>query len=672
MNYSESLFLISLRQAFFEIVPFSIISSFGILLGILTSDYNNVNPNSVFSTLLYITNSFAYIFPFLLIITISNRFGKNYNINYVYTTILTLILYISIVISFNTDGSISYIDNNIFLSIALPIIIHYYFIYLTKLKIFQIITYDIANEQLKNSINSILPIAIIYTTLIVLIPYINTSLVFLYDFFTYLFSTQESHEIQAIAQMLFSHMIWWVSGIQGIDSYETFASFNFLNKEIFENLTTEAFIYGFVLLGGVGATLSLIIAIILYSKNEGQRKIAWYALPFSIFNINEILFFGLPIILNLSLLIPFLVVPIINFASAYLFFQYVPVGDVVSHIDWSTPILVSGYLIGNSESYLFVLLQVFNVILGIILYRPFLKRYDEETSNMKALVFEEKFGAKGIKVYEELDTKKKLHYYQTHAQVIKNQIRINKTIDKILDGELLLHYQPQVDINLNTIYGFESLIRYKNKEGEISGPDFIPDLEDAGYSYILDIWVINKIAEDYSHFDNIGMAPKISINLSPQSIINSEIIDLIIEKLKNFNIYIEILERTFIHHNEHFMNSLNRLQDHGFKICIDDFGAGYSSLQYLHNLPAHAIKIDKALLDNISTKKGKILFKYIVQICEDLGYNVIAEGVENNEQLTFLQECNVQIAQGFYFSDAKDINKINQFIHKPHLINGIV
>ena len=645
MKINESLFMVSLRESFLEIIPFSIISSFFILLYMLI---NGLYPeHSILSPLSSITTVFQYILPFLIIISIASKFGKNYNIDYLYTGILAVILFLTISLKIDAQGEITYLKDKMFYAIFLPIITHYSFLYLSQRNIFKIITYDVANPQLKNSINALLPLILIFTAFAIVSPNLEKIATFFLEIINILINSLEIIELKIILQLILTHCITWLTSSFSTDSFLMFADI-----EIFPNISVQLYIYSFVLIGGVGAMLSLILAILMYSKNESHKKIAWYALPFSLFNISEILLFGLPIILNLSLLLPFITVPVVNFLTSYLFFQFVDINTVYESFSWTTPIFISGNILANHESYLFILLQIFNLILGVILYRPYLKRYDEDTSNIKEKLLEEKFGVQGIRIDEHFKQQKEVQYFSAHSKVIQDQIKINKLIDEILDGELYLYYQPQMNIKTNDYYGLESLIRFKNAQGEMTGPYFIPQLEDAGYSHVIDIWVIKQVKKDLELFNQKGFNPKISINLTPASISNNEIIDLLVDTLGEYNVYIEILERTFAQDDETFKLNLNILQYRGFKICVDDFGSGYSSLQYLHSLPASAIKIDKALLDNIEERNGKILYEHICKMCQDLGYDLIAEGVEDKAQIEFLKDCDVSIVQGYYFYKA--------------------
>lgn len=646
VRIKNNLLHLSLREAFLDIVPYYVLSSLGLVL----VDVFNVDPNNTnifISALLTISDIFIYIFPILLVVSLSYHLSNNYNVHRFVVISLSLLVFISISWSIN-DGSFVYNNDLTVYAFLLPILCLYLYRYLIKLYFLEIIKEDIVSKQLKTVINSIIPILIIYTLFVNFIPYLAQVI---YEYLDILFI----REIQVLdvstktfIQLVLSHLIWWGTGIHGTHVYTIFADTTYLYEFIFPNITAKDFLFSFLVTGGAGATLSLVIAIIIKSKNYYTRKIGFLALPFSIFNINEILIFGLPMIMNLKFLIPFICLPIINFFVTYIFLSYVPVPEVHSIISWSTPTIISGYLLGNGETPLFSLLQFFNIVVGVFVYLPFLNVYDKSNSKDFDLnKLKEKFN-----IREKITSLEEVSFLKTQADIIKEQTSTHNLIEELVNGDLLLYYQPKIDIKNNKCYGFESLLRFQNSKGNVLGPYFIPQLEKAGYANIIDIWVINTVSKDLLIWEELGYFPEISINISPESLSSEVVVNKIIHKLKNKNISIEILERTFAEEHNTFINNITELRKNGFKIYVDDFGTGFSSLQYLHTLPADIIKLDRSLLLNTNTKRGRVLYSNIVKMCQDLGYTITSEGVETKEEENFLKSINVDIIQGFLYSKA--------------------
>lgn len=655
ISLKNNLLHLSLREAFLNIVPYYVLSSLGLVLidvfGI-KSDTSNI----FILALLSISDMFVYLFPIFLVISLSYHLSINFNVHRFVVISLSLLVFVSI--SWTIDESKFVYNTNMTLyAFLLPILCMYLYRYLSKLRFLQLIREDIVSKQLKIAINSILPVFLIYLLFVNLVPYLAHTI---YDYASILFI----REIQVLdvstktfIQVIFSHLIWWATGIHGTHIYTIFADTTYLHEFIFPNITAEVFLFNFLVAGGAGATLSLVIAIIIKSKNYYTRKIGFIALPFSIFNINEILLFGLPMIMNLKFLIPFISLPIINFFTTYLFLSYVSVPEIHPIISWSTPTIISGYLLGNGETPIFLLFQLFNLLLGVFIYLPFLKAYDKSNSkNYDLNKLKEKFD-----IREKITTHQEVSFLKIQADIISEQTKTHDLIDELVKGDLLVYYQPKIDIKNKTCEGFESLLRFQKSDGKIVGPYFIPQLEKAGYASVIDIWVINRVHDDLLIWEKEGYFPKISINISPESISDSIVVDKIIRKLKDKNVSIEILERTFAKEHNIFLENIEKLRKNGFKIYVDDFGTGFSSLQYLHILPVNTIKLDRTLLLNTKTDKGKILYSNIVKMCQSLEYEVVAEGVETKEEEEFLNSINVNIIQGFLYSKAIPFKEVKNY-----------
>lgn len=656
MRLTNNLLHLSLREAFLDIVPYYIISSIGILL-IDVFNIDRENTNVVVLALLNITDIFVYLFPLFLTICIAHHLANNYHVHRFIIIGVSLLVFISLAWTIDENQNFHYEKNMTLYALIIPIICMYSYLFLSKISFLQIIKEDLVSKQLKVVVNSIVPVLIIYIFFILILPYLSLFVqTTLFDLFH---ESVESLSLMAksFIQLIVTHVVWWLTGIHGTHVYMIFADTSYLNEEIFKNLTADVFFFAFLVTGGAGATLSLLIAIILKSRNEYDRKIAYISFPFAIFNINEILLFGLPLIMNLTFVIPFLLVPIFNFAMSYMFFSYFPIPENTYTISWTTPVFLSGYFLGNGQTFVFILLQLINLVVGIFIYYPFLKKYEEDKSlNQDAKKLRDKFGIK-----EEVNTMNELKFLKTQAEIIQEQSDTHKMVDELILGDLLLYYQPKIDVKQNRCYGFEALLRFSKPDGTVTGPFFISQIEKAGFAYVIDLWVIKKVYEDLNRWSIQGFNPKISINLSPESISDTYIVNKIIKRLKGKNIEIEILERTFAEEHSAFMNNIMKLKRNGFVISVDDFGTGFSSLQYLHTLPANIIKLDKALLDNTKTLEGKTLYKNISKMCLDLNYILIAEGIETQEDKEFVQSVGVNIIQGFYFSQAIPFEKVKDY-----------
>lgn len=265
-----------------------------------------------------------------------------------------------------------------------------------------------------------------------------------------------------------------------------------------------------------------------------------------------------------------------------------------------------------------------------------------------------RFALYDINMYSQLERK-------THIETI-----LRNCIEK---NELVIHYQPQYNIEENVLYGFESLLRLNSKDlGFISPAEFIPIAEETGSIVEIGKWVLRKSCLQCVEWKSKGYKfNKISVNVSSVQIHNSGFIDMVKEvleetKLNPSDLELEITETVLMESLDHNIKILNKLRDIGIQIALDDFGTGYSSLGYLIKLPISTLKIDKSFIDNICTnRKEKELVKVIIELAHNMNLSVIAEGVETNNQLLTLKEFNCDTIQGYFFSKplpCKDVENL--------------
>ncbi|GEA13485.1 EAL domain-containing protein [Alteromonas sp. KUL49] len=219
--------------------------------------------------------------------------------------------------------------------------------------------------------------------------------------------------------------------------------------------------------------------------------------------------------------------------------------------------------------------------------------------------------------------------------------------------ELFLVLQPKVDMKTAKVVGYESLIRWRHPEkGMIPPGAFLTSVEKSGMYYDLDMYVANHVCEIVNA--NPDLSLPISFNVSANSLNHEAFVGDLIEvfnkhKVSVDKVQVEITENALIHSDQSILR-LQSLSDHGFVICLDDFGAGFSSLGYLLNMPLDVIKIDRIFLaDIVSNTRSYALLKGIVSIIKELDKQIVVEGVETEEQRVLLQQIGLVEAQGFLF-----------------------
>ncbi|OIP68671.1 MAG: two-component system response regulator [Oscillatoriales cyanobacterium CG2_30_44_21] len=259
----------------------------------------------------------------------------------------------------------------------------------------------------------------------------------------------------------------------------------------------------------------------------------------------------------------------------------------------------------------------------------------------------------------------------TMHQEALEKLRLENDLRRAIDRhEFTLHYQPIVCLQSRQILGFEALIRWQHPEkGLIYPVDFVPFAEDVGMIVAIDQWVMQESCaqlkawqDQYSLAQVLVMNVNLSARQFNQPNLTSQIKD-ILEKanLNSTNLKIEITERTLIEKTSIATQILGELSDLQIQTCIDDFGTGYSSLSYLHRFPIHTVKIDRSFvtrLNDADESSDREIIKAIIALGLNLGLNVIAEGVETEQQLEFLKVNNCHAGQGYYLGEPQTTEAI--------------
>jgi EAL domain-containing protein (putative c-di-GMP-specific phosphodiesterase class I) len=251
-----------------------------------------------------------------------------------------------------------------------------------------------------------------------------------------------------------------------------------------------------------------------------------------------------------------------------------------------------------------------------------------------------------------------------HTHVL-NILRLESDLRKALDNEeFRIYYQPIISLEKNHIVGLEALVRWVHPErGMISPDQFIPVAEETGLIVELGLWVFETACKQLRHWQSqfpthgeLGM----NINVSPiqlkQPRLVRQIQDIISKTgIKAPTCRIEITESAMMHDPEAALKVLKDLKELEILLYVDDFGTGYSSLSYLQKFPLDALKIDKSFIKDIdSSGKSMHVTRAIIALGEAFNLKVVAEGVENDYQVSVLRTAHCHHVQGFFFSKPKD------------------
>ena len=225
----------------------------------------------------------------------------------------------------------------------------------------------------------------------------------------------------------------------------------------------------------------------------------------------------------------------------------------------------------------------------------------------------------------------------------------------LLNREFVMYLQPKHSIKSGRIIGAEALARWNHpKNGMISPADFIPVFEQNGFIVKLDKFIWEEACMQIRSWIDDGIPPvPISVNISREYINTFDIISALQTLIRKYDIPISLLELEITESidNVGVEEIVKKMKSAGFKMLMDDFGSGYSSLNMLKSTPFDVLKIDKSFLDEfMESSRGRKIIEHTISMSRDIGLDIVAEGVETVEQAMFLSQCGCDSAQGFYYS----------------------
>lgn len=526
---------------------------------------------------------------------------------------------------------------------------------LQKVECISLRKYTIGMEAvLSNAIQSILPATItvgfftLFEYLLLLISGGEDIYTIWVTYSERLFSSLGDGFLSALLYTVLVH-IFWLFGFHGSHMMENVAVdyFSAVGEDI---IFSKSLFDTYVMIGGCGTTICVLIAITLFAKKKRLRNVGKLAVFTVIFNVNEILNFGIPIMLNPVFAIPFICVPIIALILSYSAVALGFISPVMNEISWTMPVFMSGYMASGSIAG--VILQVIIIAIGVAIYAPFLQMYEE--------IYDMRMQEKIKKLVEDLQECEKmgenpnfLHRMDDRGMVTRMLLQELK--QAIKQKQLYLLYQPQVDDDGKYI-GAEALLRWQHQEyGFIYPPliiylakegEILPDLERLLFDNA--IAAIKQISKNY------GNQFKISVNITTNSL-NWEIERYINEKLEDYEVpatklWLEITEQDMLTNSDMVVEKVNHLKAAGHKLLIDDFGMGHTSLIYLQSEHFDVVKLDGSLVREIIEKTtNQKIVSSVIELAKKLNVKVIAEYVETEEQYQLLKDLGCDWYQGYLF-----------------------
>ncbi len=247
---------------------------------------------------------------------------------------------------------------------------------------------------------------------------------------------------------------------------------------------------------------------------------------------------------------------------------------------------------------------------------------------------------------------------QLSARAVERLSMENALRGAIDRGELVLHYQPQIDLTTGQPIGMEALVRWNHPEiGQLPPSEFIGLAEECGVINQIGAWVLGETCRQIVAWRERGLdVPMISVNLSVRQLERGELVSQVARVLEESSLdasslELELTESMIMRDPEQSTHTLAALKNLGVKLSIDDFGTGHSSLAYLKRLPLDRIKIDRSFVRDIGhNPDDEAICRTVIELARQLGLSTIAEGVEHEAQVRFLRREGCQIAQGFLYS----------------------
>jgi EAL domain-containing protein (putative c-di-GMP-specific phosphodiesterase class I) len=249
-----------------------------------------------------------------------------------------------------------------------------------------------------------------------------------------------------------------------------------------------------------------------------------------------------------------------------------------------------------------------------------------------------------------------LVFSERHSQEQQKQLSLLSDVRKAIEeDELLLHYQPKVEIASGRVLGVEALVRWQHpRRGLVPPSDFIPFLEQSGHIRSLTRWALRagiRQAARWSARDLVA-----SINISARDLLHSDLPRFIAGLLAEHalapdRLCLELTESAFAEDPATALATIERLHELGVRLAIDDYGTGYSSLSYIQRLPMHELKIDRSFVGGLlQSKDNQTIVRSTIELGHNLGLKVTAEGIEDAEALAMLARMGCDTGQGFYIA----------------------
>ncbi|HAS6020010.1 TPA: EAL domain-containing protein [Vibrio vulnificus] len=667
----------AIREGMIWLIPCLMLSAFALFFASM-GEFVGGGRSGWINALYDVHNAIASFFPYLMTATISYVLAMQWKLARPPMALLSIIFLLIVGHVVPADDTLKMF--HIVIAIVTPLYAIPILAHLLHVPQLRITNSDSGGKLVKESLNLVLP-ALLTAFIVVVINYLIFSMISFGDGLklVQLDYANEPYEF-GITFAAMNSLLWFL----GVHGYYALLPLVELLQQA-SSLNYSTFVAGgeghyamnlsmmgtFVFIGGSGATLSLVVAMLLFAKQKSLKLIAFASIPIGLINVNEILLFGLPIILNPRMFLPFFLTPAVHVVTTLLAIEIGVINVPSASVPFNAPIIINAWL-ATSGDWGGVLLQLFNIAVGVVIYYPSVRNLNRLYSNREIKI--DFLDTVYVRRREEADTLKDDPIATANDRARRAQ-EVEQRLEHIGSKEFCLEYQPQVSHQTGRVVGCEALIRAIEPDGTLVYPGtFLPWLEEAGLMKDVDLWVLKTVAKDIQEWNRIGLYVPVSINLTPAFLADQECMDKLEYILAPVasQVHIEITEETLLVDEQVLARSFNLLHQLGVAVYIDDFGTGFSSLSYLNRFEVDAIKVDRSFVLALDNEKGKKVFMSLLSVAEQLGLEVVIEGVESQQQLNHIPAKEHISIQGWYYSRSLQHNSFIQYCINANRLTPVV
>lgn len=655
---SANIYIQSVREAFISLIPYLIlISALTLVISIIQALTLLPENSSSLSTLTSINRSTYLLFPLVTMLALSFTLGKNLNQPPVACAILSLACFINLnneLIEIDRIIEGGYFDIQPY-AMILPFIVVLSLKSIREKISYRFIQAPSISSHLQIHINLILPYILTFTL-------ISSLLLFITPILTELIQPlaeqlQNSHLfIRGLVKTIATSLLWFL-GIHGDNTYNLIAD-AWLNSEIVANNIDMSTMQDFyTLMGGSGNGLSLIIAMLLFSKDERSLKISKISLPFAIFNINELLIFGLPIVFNPYLLIPFVLVPTILYCCAYAAVSFGLIAFIPHDINWITPPIINTYIASADLNACF--LQIALLAVGVAIYAPFVRmshfyNHDREVAQKLALKL-----ALG-----------NLPPEKTITTAVNSPCSIAATLDdsglleEIMAGQLLLQYQPIINQSNFKVAGFEVLPHLKCSDGTLLGPEFLRKLQSPSLIEIIQLWQVKQLQKDIGLWQkNEQKTPEIYIAMNSSTLNHPRLIKTFGIELIHYRDKTHLcLDRDAFSGSLQLEANMEHILDTGIQVSLEDPHSESLPFDLLSSAHIRELSLQPHDAPTKAELKTPDLLLDLVDYAHKIGHRVRLNKIDDRKQLQQKCVASVDLLQGSIIAPRQTSEQVMAFI----------